>query len=99
MEAENKIARSHCARPCPACKAGNLERIKRKGLLAWIPKSRHYQCTGCRSKFLLLLNRFIFRIGQVPGPIEIAVTALMIIATISTIYFACKLVVGLFPDE
>ncbi|GEM_PF-4806837 len=93
MEAEDNIVGSHSGRPCPTCKVGTLERIRRKGLLALIPKSKNYQCARCRSKFLLLAGRYIFRIGKIPSIIQIVLTALIIIATI---YFSWKLAIHLY---
>ncbi len=95
MNTENKIAHMHSARPCPICKIGELQRIKRKGLAVWVPRSRRYQCTKCRVKFLTVLDLFTFRVRKAPGKKELAVTTLAIIATI---YLSYKLVIAMYTE-
>ncbi len=95
MNTENKIAHAHSARPCPICKIGELQRIKRKGLAIWIPHSRRYQCPKCRVKFLRVLDLFTFRIRKAPGKKELAVTAVTIMATI---YLSYKLVIAMYTE-
>jgi transposase-like protein len=95
MKAEDKIVGSHSAMHCPICKIGELQRIKRKGLAVWIPRSRRYQCTKCRVKFLRVLDLFTFRIRKAPGKKELAITTVGIIATI---YLSYKLVIAMYTE-
>ncbi len=95
MNPEDKITRTYSAMPCPVCKDGELQRIKRKGLALWLPCSRRYHCAKCRSKFLRVLDLFTFRIRKTPGKKQLAVTAF---AIITTIYLSYKLVIAMYME-
>ncbi|MGO9371993.1 MAG: hypothetical protein ACLQBD_07805 [Syntrophobacteraceae bacterium] len=95
MNSEDKITHDHSARTCPVCRDGELQRIKRKGLAIWIPRSRRYHCTKCRGKFLRVLDLFTFRIRKAPGKKQLAVTA---VAIITTIYLSYKLVIAMYTE-
>ncbi len=95
MNPEDKVTHTYSARPCPVCKVGELQHIKRKGLALWIPRSRRYQCTKCRGKFLRVLDLFTFRIRKAPGKKQLAVTA---VAIITTIYLSYKLVIAMYTE-
>ena len=82
-------------RLCPSCKAGTLQRVKRKGLLLRVPRSKSYQCPKCRGNFVNVLDLFTFRVRQFPGKKEIAVIA---VGVISAIYLSYRVVVAMYVD-
>ncbi|MGB8993270.1 MAG: hypothetical protein WCD80_14545 [Desulfobaccales bacterium] len=47
-------------RSCPDCQK-NLDRIRRKSWMRYIPGSEHYLCKSCGYSFLLIFNRWLFR--------------------------------------
>ena len=95
MNSEDMTARTHSEMPCPVCEGAELQRIKRKGLALWIPRSRRYHCAKCRGKFVRVLDLFTFRIRKSPGKKQLAVTA---VAIITTIYLSYKLVIAMYME-
>jgi hypothetical protein len=39
---------------CPQCREGRLSRVRRRGWMRWIPKSRHYKCKNCQAGYLTI---------------------------------------------
>ena len=85
-------------RPCPACKVGRLRRIKRQGWATWLPSSKAYSCTDCRTEFLRLFDSFQFKLKMSGGKSNRTKRELAIVvgAIIVTAYISYRIVIYLY---
>ncbi len=104
MRSELEIARigrapvSRHARTCPACGVSELRRVKHEAWAAWIPLSKFYSCSKCKTNFLRLFNYFQIKVKTTGGSSKNRNREYMIVgfAIAVTIYVCYRIVASLY---
>jgi hypothetical protein len=60
----HKAAALSPGRTCPLCRKGELRRSRREVWMTWVPASKYYGCSKCKTGFLRLFDAFELRMAD-----------------------------------
>ena len=49
---------------CPNCRGHKIRRIARKDWMRWLPESKYYRCSKCRTGMLVLFDRVTWKVME-----------------------------------
>lgn len=93
-------------RVCPACKAGELQRSRRNAWMHWVPSSKYYICSKCKSGVIRLFDTFQLRMDDATAGRIASMSSrngkkklLMVFSAIAGLVYACyRIVISLYES-
>jgi hypothetical protein len=100
----HKAALVRPMRTCPLCQSGKLRRSRRKPWMYWVPTSKYYSCSKCKTGFLRLFETFQLRMADGKGDQIGSISArnrkkkiVLVCSAITGLVYACyRIVISLY---